>query len=75
LTQSSTPDFHTDDPTAQDVIDALRFALIGQKDPKERLRLVDQLLEYAPETDNDRGVAFLLHMIADGGLKVALADA
>jgi len=32
------PDFHEEDPTAQDVIDALRFVLTAQEDPAEVAR-------------------------------------
>lgn len=66
--------FELEDATAQDVIDALRFSLMAQNDPAERLRLVDALLEFAPETDNDRGIAMVLRLIAEGSLKVALVD-
>ena len=61
-----------DDPTAQDVIDALRFALMAQGDKAERLKLVDAMLEFAPETDNERGVKLILDLIAEGSLKVAM---
>lgn len=63
------------DPTAQDVVDALRFALMAQKEPAEALRLVSAVLEFAPETDSDRGIQLLVEMITDGSLKVALVDA
>lgn len=68
-------DFELEEVTAQDVIDALRFALMAQSDPAERLKIVDALLEFAPETDNSRGVAMVLRLIAEGSLKVALVDA
>ena len=68
-------DFEPSEATAQDVIDAMRFSLMAQTDPSERLKIVDALLEFAPETDNDRGVAFVLRLIAEGSLKVALVDA
>ena len=70
--KSATPD---DEPTAQDVIDALRFCLMAQKDSGEALRLVDCLLDWAPETDSDRGVQLILRMIAEASLKVSLVDA
>lgn len=68
-------DFDPETATAQDVIDALRFALMAQKDPAERLRLIDALLEFAPETYDNRGVDFVVRLIAEGSLKVALVDA
>lgn len=67
-------DFDLETATAQDVIDAMRFSLMAQTDPAERLRIVDALLEFAPETTMDRGVAFVLRLIAEGSLKVALVD-
>jgi hypothetical protein len=66
------PDFHEEDPTAQDVIDALRIALMAQKDPTEVVKIVNCLLEFAPETDCSRGVGLLLHLITESALKVAL---
>lgn len=63
-----------DDPdaTAQDIIDALRFVLMAQDDDKEAAKLTRALLEFAPETNNDRGIKLLLQMIAEGSLKVGL---
>lgn len=63
-------DFHSEDPTAQDVIDALRFAFIGQRDPSVRAKIADALLEYAPETDSSRGIQLILHLLTNGALKV-----
>lgn len=60
-------------PTAQDVIDALRLALMVQKDPAEALKIVDCLLEFAPETDSNRGIDLLLRLLAESALKVSLA--
>ncbi len=62
----------SDDYTAQDVIDALRFAMMAQKDPVEVFKLLNTLIEYAPETESDRGITFLLELITEGILKVAL---
>lgn len=62
------------DPTAQDVVDALRLALMSQKGDAEAAKLTRVLLEFAPETDNDRGVKLLLRMIAEGSLKVELCE-
>jgi hypothetical protein len=67
-------DIDPSEATAQDVVDAMRFALMAQKDPVERLRLFDALLEFAPETDNDRGISFVLNLIAEGSLKLALVE-
>lgn len=61
-----------DSTTAQDVIDALRFAFMAQKDETERVRLVEALLELAPETDSDRGIQLLLELLAEGSLRVEL---
>ena len=63
------------DPTAQDVIDALRFVLMGQKDSAEIVKLVRALVDLAPDSLNDRGVALLMNLICEGSLKVALVDA
>ena len=63
-----------DDATAQDVIDALRFVTMAQKSPEERAKLVDALLEFAPETDSDRGIQLITLLIAEGSLKVSLAE-
>jgi hypothetical protein len=59
--------------TAQDVVDAIRFALSAQDDPAERLRLVDGLLERAPVSRGDRGLDLLMGMIAGGAIKVTVA--
>jgi hypothetical protein len=56
----------------QDVVDALRFALTAQDDPAESLKIVAALLECAPETESDRGIALLMDMIVRGSMKVAL---
>jgi hypothetical protein len=75
MTSESRRSVDVEDATAQDVIDALRFVLMSQKDPTEVVRLVNVMLECAPETDGDRGLDFLLGMIVEGSLKVALTDA
>ena len=59
-------------PTAQDVVDALRFLLAEQDDPAEAVRIANAVLTYAPETDADRGISLILRLIAEGSLKVAL---
>lgn len=65
----------TDDTTAQDVVDALRFLRMAQKDPVEFTRLVDCLLDFAPETDGDRGLSMIVDMVCEGSLKASLAEA
>jgi hypothetical protein len=62
-----------DDPTAQDVIDALRMAFMAQKDPEQAVKVAECLLEFAPETDSGRGIDLLLRLISESTLKVALA--
>lgn len=61
-----------EDPTAQDIIDALRFCLMAQKDVHELVKLVKALLEMAPETADARGLKLLTDLICEGSLKVAL---
>jgi hypothetical protein len=61
-----------EDTTAQDVVDALRFAFMAQKNVEERLKLVEALLEFAPETDSDRGIQLILELLAEGSLRVEL---
>lgn len=56
--------------TAQDVIDAMRLALMGQKDWAEKARLVSVLIELAPETDSNRGMALLLRLISEATFSV-----
>lgn len=63
-----------EDPTAQDVIDALRVALMAQKDPAKALAVVNMLVEFAPETDSNRGIDLLLRLIAEASLRVELVD-
>jgi hypothetical protein len=73
-TATTAPDFHKEDPSAQDVIDALRIALAAHKDdPAEVARIVSVLVEYAPETDSNRGIDLLLHLITQSVLKASVA--
>lgn len=69
------PETVEEETTAQDVVDALRFVLMSQKDPRELVKVTTALLEMAPETDDSRGVGLLIDMICEGSLKVALTDA
>jgi hypothetical protein len=62
-----------DDPTAQDVIDALRIAVMAQDDPAKAFPVVKMLVELAPETDSNRGIELLLRLIAEASLKVEMA--
>jgi hypothetical protein len=58
-----------DDPTAQDVIDALRLLITAQQDPAKVDRLLRCLLEFAPDTDSSRGIDLLLRLLAEGTLR------
>jgi hypothetical protein len=58
--------------TAQDVIDAMRTALMAQEDPAEVHKIVECLLEFAPETTSSRGIDLLLRLIAESSLKVSI---
>lgn len=60
-------------PTAQAVINALRFCLMVQHDPEESLKLVNLLVDLAPESLNDSGVRLLNELVAEGSLKLAVA--
>lgn len=60
--------------TAQDVVDALRLAFMSQKDAVHRAAIADVLLEFAPETDNNRGTALLLRLITEGTLKLQAVE-
>lgn len=62
------------DPTAQDVIDALRFVKMAQSDDAEIIKMLDVLLDLAPETDSDRGIQLVLELLTEGSLKVALYE-
>jgi hypothetical protein len=63
-----------EDPTAQDVIDALRLAVMGQSDPAKALGVVRELLEYAPETMSSRGIDLLLRLVSEAKMKFEMAD-
>lgn len=63
-----------EDATAQDVIDALRLALMAQDDPAKADRLVRLLVDFAPETDSTRGMDLLMRMLAEATLKVEVSD-
>jgi hypothetical protein len=55
--------------TAQDVVDAIRFALVNQN-AVDGMRVVELLLQFAPEPENDRGLDLLRRLLAEGVLKV-----
>lgn len=62
-------------PTAQDVLDAMRVAVASarQSDPGAVMRMVEEMLEWGPETPSPmRGLDLLLRMISDGVLRVEL---
>lgn len=63
-----------EDPTAQDVIDAMRIAVLGQDDPAKAFGVVKELLGYAPETDSNRGIDLLLRLVSEAKLKFEMAD-
>lgn len=58
--------------TAQVVVDAIRFLLMAQDDGAKALRIVKELLEWAPATDNDRGIALIMRMLSEGSLKAEM---
>jgi hypothetical protein len=58
--------------SAQSVVDAIRFVLMAQRDPKEQLALVIWLLDIAPETDGNGGFELLTELLAEGSLKVSV---
>jgi hypothetical protein len=62
-----------DDPTAQDVIDAMRIVVMAQDDPAKACAVLKCLLDHAPDTMNSRGINLLLELIAEASLKVELA--
>jgi len=62
-----------EDCTAQDVVDALRFLFMAQADPQERMELVHMFFEFAPETDNNRGIRLITRLLAEGSLKLSVA--
>lgn len=63
-----------EDPTAQDVIDALRIAVLAQDDPVKVERLVRCLIEFAPETDRVRGMGLLMRLLSEATLAVSVTD-
>lgn len=63
-----------DDPTAQDVIDAMRFVTTAQKDPAELHKIFLTLLEWAPETDSNRGIELIMRLLLEASLKVTLTE-
>jgi hypothetical protein len=63
-----------EDPTAQDVIDAMRLAVLGQDNPVKALGVVKELLEYAPDTMSNRGIDLLLRLISEAKLKFEMAE-
>jgi hypothetical protein len=58
-----------EDPTAQDVIDAMRLAVLGQDDPAKAMGIVKELLEYAPDTMSNRGIDLLLRLVSEAKFK------
>jgi hypothetical protein len=65
-----------EDPTGQDVIDALRVLVTTQRDPAQVDRLVRCLLEFAPESESSRGFDLLGRLLAEGTLRaVVVSDA
>ena len=64
----------SEDPTAQDIIDAMRIVVVAQDDSAKALRLVEELLDWAPETASNRGIDLLLRMITEATIKVELVD-
>lgn len=63
-----------EDPTAQDVIDALRLTLMAQTDPAEGMKLVEMFVDLAPPTETNRGLDLLMRLIAEASLKVSVDD-
>jgi hypothetical protein len=61
-----------EDPTAQDVIDAMRILTLAQKEPAEIARIVECLLEFAPETEGSRGIDLLMRLISEATLKASV---
>lgn len=60
------------DPTAQDVVDALRVLARAQPDHTKFGRLAVELIDWEPETDNTRGMDLVLRLIAETVVKVEL---
>jgi len=63
-----------EDVTYQAVVEAMRFALMAQKDPHERLRIVEALLECAPEDATNSGFELLTMLLAEGSLRLEVVD-
>lgn len=68
------PQINLDETTAEDVVEALRLALM-QKGPnsEEALKLVRLLLDYAPDSASSRGLDLLTALILEGAISVAIA--
>lgn len=64
-----------EDPTAQDVIDAMRIAVMAQNDSAKAMAVVKCLIEFAPETSSSRGIDLLLRLISEASLKVEMVEA
>ena len=62
------------EPTAQAVIDAIRFVTMAQKDPDELKKLFDLLLDLAPPTSDNGGFQLLTELAAEGTLTFSLVD-
>jgi hypothetical protein len=63
-----------EDPTAQDVIDAMRIAVMAQDDPGKLAGVVKCLIEFAPETDSSRGIDLLIRLVSEATLKLEMVD-
>jgi hypothetical protein len=66
--------FNDDHITAEVVINAMRFALGAQADLGQRMKVVETLLECAPETTNDHGLELIRRMIVEGTLAVQVVS-
>lgn len=62
-------------PTAQQIIDALRFALMPESDPLTKLALVDFFMETAPETTDNGGFDLITSLLAEGSLRLEMTYA
>lgn len=58
-----------DDPVAQDVIDALRVIAMAQDNDLEFAKVARRLVEYAPDTNSNRGMDLLMRLISEAILK------
>jgi hypothetical protein len=65
-------DERQDPPTAQDVVDALRFAF-GNRPVTQDTKLVLALLDLAPESEDNRGVEIVGQMLLSGELMMVVA--